>query len=128
MAVALRAGPSETRSVESGVAILAHCTKPTTLRTTPRARERGFVNVELGLAEATGADGAAGVGHLLEGGLRGGKVIDEVAKRRVLAGGKLVDERLEHERRVARPCVQVVGVRRARAGNDNAGLSKNIRA
>ena len=92
------------------------------MRATPCSSESGLVDVELGLAETAGADCAAGVRHLLKGGLRGGKFINKGAERRVFAGGELVNERLEDERRVAGPGVEIVRVRRARTRNNDSRL------
>ena len=97
------------------------------MRAAPRTSECGLVDVELGFPETPSADSAGRVGRLLENRLGRGKVIDQAPEGSIFAGGELVNERLEHERRVARPCVQVVRVRRAWASNDNAGLSGNIR-
>ncbi len=94
--------------------------------TTPGVGKRGLVDVELGLAETAGADGSAGVRDLLEDGLRAREAVDQPAKCRVLSGSELVDECLEDKGRVAGPGVQVVRVRRARASNDDAGLSERL--
>ena len=94
----------------------------TALRTSPSVGEGRLVDVELGLSETAGGDGAAGITDLLESRLGRGELVDQRAQRVVLAGGELVNERLEDERRVAGPCVEVVGVGRAWAGDDDAGL------
>ena len=96
--------------------------KLTPLGTSPRAREGGLVDVEFGFAEASRGDRPRRVGHLLEGGLGGDERVDEAAQRRVRAGRVLVDDGLEDERGVARPCVEVIGARGARAGDHNARL------
>ena len=94
----------------------------TTLGATPGVRERGLVDVELGLAEAASRDGARRVGDLLEDGLGGDEVVDGRAEGGVGAGGELVDEGLVDEGRVAGPGVEVVRVGLARAGDNDAGL------
>lgn len=71
-----------------------------TLRTTPRTSEGGLVDVKLGLAEATGGDGAARIGDLLYVCLCLDEHVDE---GRVLTEWVLVDEGHEDERRVADP-------------------------
>lgn len=93
-----------------------------TLGTAPGAGEGGFVDVKLGLAEAAGRDGAAGVGDLLYGCLCLDEHVDEGREGGVLAEGVLVDEGLEDEGGIADPGVEVVWVGGARAGDDDAGL------
>ncbi len=94
----------------------------TTLRAAPCAGKRALVDVELGLPKTAGADRTGGVGRLLQNGLSSGEVVDQTAKRGVFASGELVDNGLEHKRRVASPGVEVVGIRRARASNYNPRL------
>jgi hypothetical protein len=48
--------------------------------TTPGARECRFVDVELGLTETTGRNGAGRVAHLLDGGLSRHKFVNESAQ------------------------------------------------
>ena len=95
----------------------------TTLRTSPCAGKGSFVGIELGLPKAAGADRPRGVGRLLENSLGSGEVVDQTTKRGILASGELVDDSFEHERGVAGPGVEVIGVGLARAGNDNTRLS-----
>ena len=122
IAVERRAGPSAQSDNNSSRIKTPGTRVRTTLGATPRAREGGLVDVELGLAETAAGDGAAGVGHLLEDGLGRSEVVDQTAEGGVGAGGELVDKGLEDEGRVAGPGVEVVGTRVARTGNDDTGL------
>ena len=94
----------------------------TALRTSPSVGEGRLVDVELGLSETASGDGAAGIADLLESRLGRGELVDQGAQRVVLAGGELVNERLEDERRVAGPGVEIVRVRRARTRNNDSRL------
>ena len=102
--------------------ILKRQMRHTVLWASPGTSERGLVDVELGFPKSTGRDGTAGVGYLLEECLGGDEVVYQGAQSCVLARSVLVDDSLEDERRIARPGVQIVGVRRARASDDNARL------
>jgi len=52
----------------------------------------------------------------------GNEVVDETIESGVFTRGILINECFENEGRVADPCVEVVGVGGARAGDDNARL------
>lgn len=95
----------------------------TTLRTTPSASEGSLIDVELWLSKATCAHGTTRVVNLLDDRLGSREVVDEATERVVLAAHELVDERLECERRVSGPGVEVVGVDSAGTSNDDAGLA-----
>ena len=96
------------------------------LRTTPGAFKGGFVDVKLWLAEATGGDGAAWVGDLLDVRLCLYEGVDEGAEGCILTECVLVDERLEHEGGVADPRVEIVWIFGARTGYDDAWLVARV--
>ena len=124
IAVARRAGPSAYGSAASLGS--AGSKTHTTLRTAPRPSKGSLVDVELGLSETASAYGTAGVVDLLNDRLGGSEVVDKATKRVVLAANELVDERLERERRVSGPSIEVVRVDSARASDDNARLAPGV--
>lgn len=64
---------------------------------TPRARERGLVDVELGFTKSTGADGSRRVGKLLQNSLCGDVFVDKRAEAGVCAGDVFVYEHFEYQ-------------------------------
>ena len=106
--------------------ILKRHARHTVLRASPGTSECSLVDVELGLSETASAYGTTGVVDLLNDRLGGSEVVDKATKRVVLAANELVDERLERERRVSGPSVEVVGVDSARASDDNARLAPGV--
>ena len=97
----------------------------TSLRATPRTRERTTVNIEFWFSEAAGKDSATGVGHLLQRGFGGKVVVNLNTQRIVLSAGELVCDNLEYKGRVADPTVKVVRIVGIWTGNHNSSLKED---